>query len=69
MNNNLMKKLWSTKALTGALVFLLPFLSLLTRSGVSAISFLFVLLALVCWRDCRDALVAHWRAGISAAPA
>ncbi len=62
MNNNLLKMLWSRQGLTGLLVFLLPCLSLATRIGVSACSFLLLILFLACWRDSRAALMRHWPA-------
>ncbi len=60
MNNNLMKMLWSKQGVTGLLVFLLPCLSLVTLWGVSACSFIFFIVSLVLWRDCRAALARHW---------
>lgn len=44
----------------GALAFLLPFVSLVTRSGVSQVSFLFLISALILLKPSRDALVRHW---------
>jgi O-antigen ligase len=44
----------------GALVFLLPFSSLVTSPGVSAASFLFLATALMSFKPCRAALVRHW---------
>lgn len=43
-----------------ALVFLLPCLSLITKSGASALSFLFLLLALLTWSRGHAALARHW---------
>src|SRR5438067_4361353 len=44
----------------GALAFLLPFVSLITRPGVSSVSFLFLISALISFKSSRDALVRHW---------
>jgi O-antigen ligase len=44
----------------GALAFLLPFVSLITRSGVSQVSFLFLISGLMSFKSSRDALVRHW---------
>jgi O-antigen ligase len=46
----------------GVLVFLFPFLSLVTLWGVSLCSFLFLIFALVLLPDCRAALARHWPA-------
>ena len=62
MNINLMKLLWSKQGVTGLLVFLLPCLSLVTLWGVSACSFLFFLVSLAFWKDCRAVLLRHWSA-------
>jgi O-antigen ligase len=45
---------------TGSLAFLFPFLSLVTLFGVSLVSFLFLLTALISFKPCRDALARHW---------
>jgi len=44
----------------GALAFLLPFSSLVTSFGVSLVSFLFLVSALILVKPSRDALVRHW---------
>lgn len=44
----------------GSLAFLFPFSSLLTKSGVSVGSFLFLITALILFKPCRAALVRHW---------
>ena len=44
----------------GALVFLVPALSLVTLFGVSLTSFLFVLALPLVWREGRQALARHW---------
>jgi O-antigen ligase len=44
----------------GFLAFLLPFVSLVTKSGVSLVSFLLLLSALISFKSSRDALVRHW---------
>lgn len=62
MNNNLIKMLGSKQGLTGLSMFLLPFLSLVTRWGVGLCSFLFFLGALYYFKDCRSALARHWPA-------
>jgi O-antigen ligase len=62
MNNNLIKMLGSKQGLTGLLMFLLPFLSLVTRWGVGLCSFLFLLGALACFKDSRSALARQWPA-------
>jgi O-antigen ligase len=61
MNNNLnhlpggARQVW-----IGALVFLLPALSLITLFGVSLVSFLLLLSALFMFAACRAALARHW---------
>jgi O-antigen ligase len=44
----------------GALVVVLPFSSLISRSGVSIVSFLFQASSLILFKPCRDVLVRHW---------
>ncbi|XYJ11350.1 O-antigen ligase family protein [Telluria sp. B2] len=46
----------------GALVFLIPALSLITTFGIGLGSFLFVLALPLVWRDGRQALARHWPA-------
>jgi O-antigen ligase len=46
---------------TAGLAFAFPFLSLVTLVGVSLSSFLFLLGAVVRYRDCRAALARHWQ--------
>lgn len=60
MNNKLTISMGPAKAWTASLVFLFPFLSLVTLFGVSAASFLFLLTALVYYKQGRAALAAHW---------
>ena len=60
MNNKLTKSLGPAQAWTASLVFLFPFLSLVTLFGVSAASFLFLLTALVYYKQGRAAVAAHW---------
>jgi O-antigen ligase len=55
--------MWGIKqGLIGVLLFLLPFLSLVTLWGISLCSFLFIISALVLFADCRAALARHWPA-------
>jgi O-antigen ligase len=44
----------------GSLAFLFPFVSLVTKSGVSVGSFLFLITALILFKPCRTELVRHW---------
>jgi O-antigen ligase len=60
MNNNLTKTMGTPHVWLGALVFLFPFLSLVTPFGVSLSSFLFLLAALFLYKDGRAALARHW---------
>lgn len=60
MNNNLMKMMGPKQAVIGALVFLFPFLCLVTLFGVSLSSFTFVIAALFFLKDGRAALARHW---------
>lgn len=60
MNNNLTKSYSASTVWVGALAFLLPFLSLITLSGISSISYLVLLTALFLFKECRAALVCHW---------
>lgn len=62
MNVNLTKTLGSRQAFTAILMFLLPFLSVSTPSSTSACAFLFLLIALASFSDCRAALEKHWHA-------
>jgi O-antigen ligase len=62
MNNNLTKNGSAASAYwIAALVFFLPFLSLVTLHGISASSYLLLLSALFWFKDCRAALARHWR--------
>jgi O-antigen ligase len=60
MNNNLMKMMGPKQAVIGALVFLFPFLCLVTLFGVSLSSFTFVIAALFFLKEGRAALARHW---------
>lgn len=60
MNNKLTHSTGPLQAWTAALVFLLPFLSLVTLFGVSATSFLFLLSAMPLYRRGRAALGYNW---------
>lgn len=60
MNNKLIRTLGTKQAVAGALVFLLPFLSLVTGFGVSLASFLFLIAACFCLKDGVPALRASW---------
>lgn len=62
MNNNLTNMLGSKQGFVSVLVFLLPFLSLVTLWGVSAFSFVFFIAALVLFPASGAALKRHWRA-------
>lgn len=48
------------QGIAGFLVFLFPFIALMHRSGTSAASFGFLVMALVYWRECRGALGRAW---------
>ncbi|MDP3670955.1 MAG: O-antigen ligase family protein [Telluria sp.] len=60
MNNNLIKMMDPRQALIAALIFLFPFLSLITDFGVSLSSFTFVLAAPFFLKPGRAALARHW---------
>jgi len=60
MNNNWTKTMGPAQVWIGFLLFLFPFLSLITLIGVSLSSFLFLLTALFLFRDGRAALARHW---------
>jgi O-antigen ligase len=60
MNNNLTKSYSAAAVWTGALAFCLPFLSLVTLSGISLVSFLALGTSLARFKDCRAALARHW---------
>jgi O-antigen ligase len=60
MNNKPTISMGPAQAWTAALVFLFPFLSLVTLFGVSLSSFLFLLSAVPFYRRGRAALVHHW---------
>lgn len=60
MNSNSTHMREPIRVWVGALAFLLPFVSLLTKSGVSQVSFLFLISALILLKPSRDALVCHW---------
>jgi O-antigen ligase len=60
MNSNSTHMREPIRVWVGALAFLLPFVSLVTRTGVSQISFLFLLSALILFKPSRNALVRHW---------
>jgi O-antigen ligase len=60
MNNNFTKTREATRVWTGFLAFLFPSLCLVTLSGVSLSSFLFLLSALFLFRYGRAALAQHW---------
>ena len=62
MNNKFMKMPELQRGLVAAVAFMLPFLSLLTLWGVSLSSFLFLLLALLYFKQSRAALARHWPA-------
>lgn len=59
MNNNLVKTSPATAVAT-VLVFLLPLLALVTKSGISTTSFLFLLAAIGMYKGGGAALRAHW---------
>jgi O-antigen ligase len=60
MNNKLTIKMGPAQAWTAALVFLFPFLSLVTLFGVSLVSLLVLLTAIPFYPRGRAALAAHW---------
>jgi O-antigen ligase len=60
MNSNLTHTREPVQIWTGFLAFLLPCLSLVTPFGVSLVSFLFLITALIFFKPCRDALTRHW---------
>jgi O-antigen ligase len=60
MNNNLTNSYSASARWTGALAFFLPFLSLITLFGISLVSYLVLLSALLWFKDCRAALARHW---------
>ena len=62
MNINSINTRVGKQGFVGILVFLFPFLSLVTSWGVSLCSFLFLIAALVQFADCRAALARHWPA-------
>jgi len=60
MNSNLTNTREPVRFFIGSLVFLLPFLSLVTLFGVSLVSYLFLVSGLILFKPSRDALVRHW---------
>jgi len=60
MNSNLMHAGAPARIWIGALVFLLPCLSLVTSFGVGLVSFLFLASSLMLFKPSRDALLRHW---------
>lgn len=60
MNNKLTAMTRPAQAWTAALVFLFPCLSLVTLFGVGLASFLFLLTALLFYKQGRAALILHW---------
>ncbi|WP_036169882.1 O-antigen ligase [Massilia sp. 9096] len=60
MNSNSTQKRGPASLWIGALAFLLPFVSLVTRSGVSIVSFLILISSLILFKPCRNALVRYW---------
>ncbi len=62
MNNKRINWLSLSRGQTGALMFLLPALSLVTSWGVSTVSFLFIIAALYHFKPSRAALLTHWPA-------
>lgn len=60
MNSNPTNMREPVRVWIGALAFLLPCLSLVTLFGVSLVSFLFLISALILFKPSRDALVRHW---------
>jgi O-antigen ligase len=62
MNSNSTHTREPIRIWVGALAFLLPFVSLVSKSGVSQVSFLFLISALILFKPSRDGLVRHWPA-------
>jgi len=62
MKNNLSTPRGLRAAAVGALMFLLPFLSVTSPASPSICSLLFLLIAVFNWNHCRLALVRHWPA-------
>jgi O-antigen ligase len=62
MNTNWINVWRTRRGFVGILLFLFPFLSLVTLWGVGLCSFLFLITALVLFGDCRAALARHWPA-------
>lgn len=60
MNNNPTQKMDRKQIAVGALVFMFPFLSLITKGGISAISFCFVIAALFVFGQASTVLRRHW---------
>jgi O-antigen ligase len=60
MNSNLTHTRDPVQFWIGSLAFLFPFVSLVTKSGVSVASFLFLITALILFKPCRHALARHW---------
>lgn len=60
MNPNL-TRYPAARLVVGALVFMVPFLSLITWSGVSAASFLLLIAACLTFKPAMAALRSHWR--------
>ncbi|WP_296944529.1 O-antigen ligase [uncultured Massilia sp.] len=60
MNSNSTNTREPARIWIGTLAFLLPFLSLVTLFGVSLVSFLFLISALISFKPARDALRRHW---------
>lgn len=60
MDNMLTKTMAPLRVWTGALVFAVPSLILVTGSGIGLASFLFILTLPFVWRDARAALARHW---------
>ncbi|MGJ7914377.1 O-antigen ligase family protein [Massilia sp. LXY-6] len=60
MNSNLTNTRNPVQVWIGFLAFLFPFSSLVTQSGVSVGSFLFLITALILFKPCRTELARHW---------
>ncbi|RJG27288.1 O-antigen ligase family protein [Massilia cavernae] len=60
MNNSLLNRTPSKQAITAILMFLFPFLSLVTPFGVGLCSFLFLIAGVFVLRDGNSALRRHW---------
>jgi O-antigen ligase len=60
MDNMLTKTTAPLRVWTGALVFAVPSLILVTESGIGLASFLFILSLPFVWQDARAALARHW---------